>query len=106
MKKLTLILFLRNDPGNSLSDRISYLIKEKRLQPLEGRDDVLLLSDNALLVDQTSAHGIYSQLCTGLVSGGWPYLLVPIDAESTVAVGRFPKEAQDIFALYGISMTN
>ena len=105
MRKLTLILFLRNDPDNSLSDRILYLIKQKKLQSLEGRDDVLLLSDNAILVDQTTAHGIYLQLCADLVGAAWPYLLVPIDAESTVAVGKFPQEAQNILALYGISMT-
>jgi len=106
MKKLTLILFLRNDPDNSLSDRIAHLIKEKKMQPLEGHDDVLLISDNAILVDQTTSHGIYSQLCAGLVEGGWPYLLLPIDSDSTVAVGMFPKTAQDMFALYGISMTS
>lgn len=105
MKRLTLILFLRNDPVNPLNKLIPRLQKEARLQSLEGRDDVVLVSDNAILVDQKSAHGIFVQLCAGLVDEGWPHILIPIHPDdTTIAVGSFPERVQNILSQYGISM--
>lgn len=102
MNTLTLLLYLRNDPVNSLVDRIAYLRQQNRMPSLEGRDDVVLLSDNAILFDRTKAHHIFSQLCAGLAEANWPYLLVTMDAESALAVGTFSKEAETILSAYGV----
>lgn len=107
MPNLVLILYLRDDPSNTLISKIAYLQKEKRMQPLEGRADALLLSDNSALFALPASHGIYSQLCAGLVEGGWPYLIVPIaSTESSdagaLAVGKFPEEAQAILSASGV----
>lgn len=96
MKHLTILVYLRDDPGNTLRSRISWLSSKKAMPTLEGRDDAILLSDNAILVDQTTAHGIFSQLCGDLASAGHPYLLLPLDAESSVAVGKFPEAIKTI----------
>ena len=103
-KQVSLLVYLRNDPPNTLSGRIAWLQKEKMLPSLEGRDDVLLLSDNVILVDQTSAHGIFVQLCSGLAQGDWPYLLVPMDAEFALGVGKFPEQVRTILSAYDIPL--
>lgn len=96
MKHLTLLLYLRDDPANTLRSRISWLTKEQDFPSLEGRDDAALIGNNAFFVDQTTAHGIFVQLCADLVSSGHPYLLLPLDAESLVAVGKFPETIKAI----------
>jgi len=102
MKKLTLVLYLREDEANTLRGRIAWLQKNNKLPSLEGRADVSLISDNAILVDQTSAHGIFVQLCGDLASASHPYLIVPLDAESTVAVGKFPETIKGVLENYSI----
>lgn len=89
MKQLTLLISVGKDSANTLASRISWMSQQRELPSLEGRDDVVLLSRDAILVDQTTAHGIYSQLCGGLSSVNHPYLVLPLDADSSVAVGEF-----------------
>lgn len=102
MGTLTLLLYLRNDPENSLASRIAYLRKGNRMPPLEGRDDAILISDNAVLFDKTKAHHIFVQLCAALAEAKWPYLLLTMDAESAMAVGKFSKEVEAILSAYGV----
>jgi hypothetical protein len=106
MKKLTLLLYLRNDQSNTLRSRISWLNKQDRLPSLEGRADAVLISDNAIFVDQTTAHGIFAQLCADLASAGHPYLLLPLDPESSVAVGEFPDTTKAILEYYNFPFDN
>lgn len=103
MKKPTLLLYLRNDPPNTLRSRISWLTKEQGFPALEGRDDVVLIGNNAIFVDQTTAHGIFVRLCADLASADHPYLLLPLDAESSVAVGKIPETIKSILEKYNFS---
>jgi len=48
MNTLTVFLYLRNDPNNSLLDRAAYLHGKDRMLPLQGRDGLTLLSDNGI----------------------------------------------------------
>ena len=102
MQKLSLLVYLRNDNSNTLRSKISWLQENNKMPSLEGRDDAVLISDNELLVDQTSAHGIFAQLCGDLASASHPYLLLPLDAESSVAVGKFPDTTKAILEKYGV----
>src|SRR4030067_1083779 len=103
MKQLTLLIYLRNDPVNTLQSRIAWLSKNKAMPSLEGRGDAILISDNAIFVDQTTAHGIFAQLCGDLASSDHPYLLLPLDADSSVAVGKFPDTIKAILEKYNVS---
>ena len=103
MKQLTLLIYLTNDPPNSLRSRVSLLSSEEAIPSLSGRDDVVLISDNAIFVDQTTAHDVFVQLCADLASLNYPYLILPLDAEFSVAVGKFPKTIKTILEKYNFS---
>jgi hypothetical protein len=100
MKQLTLLLSLSKDSANTLASRLSWLSSQQELPSLEGRADVILLSRDAILVDQTTAHGIFAQICGGLSQAGHPYLLLPLDAESSVASGKIPEAIKTILENY------
>ena len=83
------------------------LKKEERMPSLEGRGDAILISDNSILFELPSAHGIYAQLCAGLVEGDWPYLIVPIAStlplsSGAAAVGKFPDTIKAILEKYNV----
>jgi hypothetical protein len=111
MSNLVLILYLRNDPDNTLASKINHLCRENRMQSLAGRADALLLSDNSALFALPDAHEIFSQLCAGLVEGAHPYLIVPIASNppyhsGALAVGKFPEEVQAILLGSGVSFAS
>jgi len=96
VKQLTILIYLRNDPSNTLRSRIAWLTSKEGFPILEGRDDAILISDNVILVDQSSAHEIFVRLCSNLVVADIPYLILPLDAESSVAVGKLPEAIKTI----------
>ena len=103
MQKPILVLAVAKDPNSSLQTRIiDYLIDKKRLASLEGRDDVVLIGDRAILLDRITAHEIFVQVCAGLLEKGWSYLLLPLDSETCVACGTFPEKLTTILQSYRV----
>ena len=102
MTDKVLLLSLRDDETNSLTSRIAWLQKEKKLSSLEGRDDVLLLSANALLADRYTSHGIVATISASLVSSGWPHLLLRVDQADSLAAGKFEAEMAATLERFGV----
>jgi hypothetical protein len=99
MKQLTLLIYLRNDTANTLEKRIEYMRKSENFFPsLEGRDGVTLLSDNAILFDETKSHDVFVQLCSALHGpthgqGKFPYLVIRLEStDGWLASGVLPTE--------------
>lgn len=96
MKQLMLLIYLRDDLPNTLERRYAYM-QEKGICPSpEGRDGVIQLSHNATVFDLQRAHDVFAQVCAGLLSGKFPYLVFPVQqVDDWVAVGSIPKEVAE-----------
>jgi hypothetical protein len=86
MEQLSLIVCLNDDRENTLLSKVQYAEKQQKKKVLE-RDGVILLSDNAILVDRTIAHGTLAQVCTILEDAKWPFLLVRMDRQELLTFG-------------------
>ncbi len=105
MNQLNLLIYLHDDPANDLISRVAYIEKQSK-KPLLPHEGVIQLTNNALLFDQTRAHGIFVRICADLVSIERPYLVLPVSLESALLVGDIPKEVQCNFAKYGVPVCN
>lgn len=98
MKQLTLLIYMRDDPSNTLEKRIAYMQQRNEFPTLAGRDGVSLLSDNAVLFDETKSHDVFVQLCSALRgtapgSKKWPYLVIRLEStEGWLASGELPAD--------------
>lgn len=108
MKQLTLLIYLRNDHVNTLEKRIEYMRKQSSFPSLEERDGVILLSDNAILFDETKSHDAFVQLCSaphGQVrdQGKLPYLVIRLEStDGWLASGELPKEVLSALKNLGV----
>ena len=103
MKKFILLIYLHDDPSNDLISRVEYLERNDHVSLLK-RDDIIPLSGNALLFDQTKSHDVYVRVCRELVSIGRPYLVVELEATSALAVGPCSKEVATNLLKYGVPL--
>ena len=103
MTKLTILIYLHDDPPNDLVSRVQYVEGKDRISLLR-HDGVTQLSGNALLFDQTKSHDVYVRVCRELVSIGRPYLVVELEATSALAVGPCSKEVATNLLKYGVPL--
>ena len=96
-QNLILLIYLRDDPSNTLMSRIEHMQKSDGSINLEGRDGVFPLSSNAILFAQSKAHDVLVKVCAGLLAADFPYLLVPIrSTDGWVAAGKIQPKLQAI----------
>lgn len=103
MKNLVLIIGLRDDTNNTIASMTAYADK-RRAKALLGRDGVILLSDNLVLLDQTKSHAALVQLCADLEEKSWPYLLVRMDGLASLASGVMPPAVAALLSKAGVPM--
>lgn len=92
MEQLSLIICLNDDDSNTLLSKVRFFEKDKKKAILE-RDGVVLLSDNAILVDRTIASGSLFQVCAILENSNWPFLVFQIQCQESLAFGIEETEA-------------
>lgn len=103
MTNLVLIIGLRDDATNTIASMTAYT-DQRRTKALLGRDGVVLLSDNLVLLDQTKSHGALVQLCAALEEKSWPYLLVRMDGLASLASGAIPPAVAALLATACVPM--
>lgn len=101
MTNLVLIVGLRDDATNTIASMTAHADK-RRSKALLGRDGVILLSDNLVLLDQTKCYGALVQLCASLEDKSWPYLLVRMDGQASLASGALPPAVAALLASAGV----
>jgi hypothetical protein len=104
-QNLILLIYLRDDPSNTLMSRIEHMQKSDGSINLEGRDGVFPLSANAILFAQTKAHDVLVKVCAHLLDADFPYLLVPIrSTDGWVAGGRIRSKLKPILERLSVSV--
>lgn len=103
MNQIVLLYCLHNDPVNTLKSSVRYVEKNRDISLLE-RDGVILLSDNAVLLEKTKSHGILVQLCAILEQKEWPYLLFHMDHQASLASGKLPEEVASLLSNAGVEI--
>jgi hypothetical protein len=101
MQKLLLLIYLYDDPPNDLISRIRHIEAVDKVSLL-GCDGVTLLSNNAILFDQTKSHDSYVRVCRGLIFSKRPYFVYEFHPDDALAVGKLPKEVQASLSMYGV----
>ena len=80
----------------SLSREIQGAIQRDELEPLQTVG-VIPVGRDAILFDQSIAHGSFVRVCAHLIrQPEWPYLVVPIEESSILVEGKCEKELQAI----------
>jgi hypothetical protein len=104
MTKYLLLIYLRDDPLNTLEKRIEHMQTQERFPSLEGRDGVILLSDNAVVFDQTKSHTLLIELCAALLRAKLPYLLIPIEStDAWLVAGTLPPGVKSALSSLNVS---
>ena len=105
MAQLVLLACLHDDGTNTLLSAAAYREKQDRVT-LINRDGVALISDNHILLDPTIAHATLVQLCSILEQKSWPYLLLRMDGQASLASGKLPKEVSDLLVGAGVPLVS
>jgi hypothetical protein len=103
-KAVLLLVCLENNPSRSLRELIPAFEKKGKIGTPEGRDDVLWLSDNAILFDNTTALDIYGQLCLNLDQTKVPYMTVHTESTYVKVLGKFSTKVQATLKTYEIPL--
>lgn len=101
MNQIVLLYCLHDDPVNTLKSTVRYIEREKEISLLD-RDGVVLLSDNAILLEKTKSHGVLVQLCAILEQKGRPYLLFHMDHQASLVSGKPPKAIESLLSSAGV----
>jgi hypothetical protein len=99
--QLILFIYLYDDDSNSVDKLIEYVQKSNDKIHFE-RAGVVQLVRNVLLFDKTKHHGLYSILCAEAQKRGRAYLLLPVQAVSSLLAGTPSKDIQDILEKSGV----
>jgi hypothetical protein len=100
-----LLIYLRDDPSNTLMNRIAYMQQSGMPINLVERDGVFQLSNNAILFAQTKAHDVLVKVCAHLLDADFPYLLVPIrSTEDWIVAGTIRPKLKPILESLSVSV--
>lgn len=98
MNQYALLIYLHQDTSNTLQTRISYIENQKKKSVLLPGVSILI-QDNVLLFEKTKGHGAVTELCRDLLDIKHPYLVVPVQLDESLLVGKQSKEVENILSM-------
>jgi hypothetical protein len=99
--RATLFIYLHEDDSNSIDKLIAYI--EKQCDKVHfAHAGVIQLAQNVLLFDKTKHHGLLTILLSEAQKRDRSYLLLPVEATSSLLAGTPSKDIQGILESYGV----
>ena len=100
--RLLLFIYLYQDETNTAEKLMQYIEDQDRQIHFEHAG-VTRLGQNVFLFEETTAHGLLAILCAEAQKRGRPYLIVPVDATSSLLAGTPTKDIQDTLEKFQVS---
>lgn len=101
MLPILLFIYLNPDEANTAEKMMSY-IEDKDKKIHFSHDGVTRLGQNVFLFEETKAHGLLAILLAEAQKRGRPYLLIPVDAASSLLAGTPAKDIADTLKRIGV----